>query len=49
MCWLLGGGGRRGLGVCGRPVCVCVVCCVQRTRMTLWVYGQKMDISSVKI
>ena len=24
MCWLLGGGGRRGLGVRGRPVCVCV-------------------------
>ena len=26
MCWLLGGGGRRKLGVHGRPVCVCVLC-----------------------
>lgn len=44
MCRLLGRGGRRGLGVCGRPVCVV---CVEY--MYDIVGAQKMDISSIKI
>ena len=45
MCRLLGGGRRRGLGVCSRPVCVCVVC----VEYMYDVGAQKMDISSIKI